>query len=158
MNIFRGVVEIEREIAADPDAIYRAWSTAEAQLAWSPPPPGWFMTCDAFRLEVGHADVWRFGPEGEAPYVNVNRYEQIIPGERIVYTTTLSHAGRLTFAGAVSVEISAYGAGARVTLREVGVHIGEDDSDGHRQGWACMLDSLAAHVATPARPPKLAVA
>jgi len=142
-----GVVELERDYAAAPDAVYEAWSDADAQLAWSAPPPGWDMTCEAFRLEVGHTDVWRFGPDGGEPYVNANRYQAIVPGERIVYTTTLSHAGRLIFAGAVSVEITPRGEGARLTLREAGVHIGGDDAEGHRQGWTSMLEGLAAYLA-----------
>lgn len=150
MQVIAGLVELQRDFPVAPDAVFAAWSDAEAQLEWSAPPAGWWMACEAFRLEVGHLDIWRFGPDGEAPYVNENRYQDIVAGERIVYTTTLSHAGRLTFAGAVSVEIAAHGDGARLTLRETGVHLGEDDTEGHRQGWASMLDGLAKHLATGA--------
>lgn len=150
MFAIAGLVELQRDYPSAPDAVFAAWSDADAQLAWSAPSAGWWMTCEAFRLEVGHTDVWRFGPDGEAGYVNENQYQEIVPGERIVYTTTLSHDGRLSFAGAVSLEIAAYGQGARLTLREAGVHLDGDDTEGHRQGWTSMLDALGEHLAAGA--------
>ncbi|MFC3711187.1 SRPBCC domain-containing protein [Sphingoaurantiacus capsulatus] len=142
-----GIVEIAKPYAATPAQVFAAWASPQAMLIWSAPPPGWTMACTAFRLEIGHADEWRFGPEGEAPYVNINRYVAIEPDRRLAYTTTLSHEGQLDFAGSVCVTFEATESGCHLTLIEAGIYLDADDRDGHEAGWQSMLDALADYLA-----------
>lgn len=144
------IVEIEKYYPVGPDRVFAAWASAEAMLAWSAPPEGWTMHCDAFALAVGHTDEWRFGLVGETPYINRNQYSAIEPGRRIAYTTTLSHGDRLEFAGAVCVTFDAVPDGCRLTCIETGIHLDHDDREGHLDGWNGMLDALGAYLVQPA--------
>ncbi|WP_284734713.1 SRPBCC domain-containing protein [Sphingosinicella terrae] len=146
MKAIAGTIELERHYPAPVGEVFAAWSSAEAMQAWSAMPPGWSMRCDAFALEVDHQDVWRFGPADSAPFVNGNRYVLIEPDRHISYSTTLSHEGRMQFVGAVSATFETDGAGCRLNLIEVGVHLGEDDREGHRDGWNAMLDALGHYL------------
>lgn len=140
-------VRIERTYPVPPAAVFAAWSRREALLDWGAPGEGWTFAYDAFDFRVGHVDVCRFGAEGEAPWINRNRYEQIVPDRRIVYTSTLSRDGTTGFAGLVAVEFEDDGAGCRMTLTEQGAYLdGEDDSSGHHDGWSDMLDALGRHL------------
>lgn len=151
MSAIIGTLELKRTFAAAPAEVFAAWASADAMLAWSAPPDGWSMTCEAFRLEVGHTDRWVFGEDGDTPYVNLNRYTAIEPERRIVYETSLTRDGRALFAGAVCVAFAPDGAGCALTLQEVGLHLDEDDCAGHEAGWNGMLDALADHLAAATR-------
>jgi uncharacterized protein YndB with AHSA1/START domain len=150
MSSITGTVEIENLYPVSPEKVFAAWASAEAMLIWSAPPAGWEMSCDDFKLEVGHTDEWLFGPVGGEPYINRNEYTAIEPGRRIVYTTTLAYQGELKFAGAVSVTFEPSEGGCRLHFTEAGIHIGQDDREGHAEGWQCMLDALGSYLTEPA--------
>jgi len=147
MNIVPGIVELSRDYPVPIRDVYAAWSSAEAMLAWSGMPDNWAMRCEAFAMERGHEDRWVFGPKGADLYLNCNRYVTIESDRRIAYTTTLSHEGEMTFAGAVTVTFDAQDGGCRLSLVEAGVHLAGDDSQCHRDGWAGMLDALGNYLA-----------
>ncbi|MDW9589571.1 ATPase [Sinorhizobium meliloti] len=103
------------------DAVFAAWSREEAQRAWSDPGEGWELSFDQFQFAVGETDVCRFGPAGGKQYINENRYLEIEPGKRIVYSTSL--------------------------LIEQGLYFdGQDDVEGHRSGWESMLGALGKYL------------
>ncbi|MFU0507812.1 SRPBCC domain-containing protein [Pseudaminobacter sp. NGMCC 1.201702] len=147
MSIIEGTVDLTKNFAQPVDAVFAAWSTEEAQLAWSDPGEGWELSFDQFRFAVGEADVCRFGPVGGQHHVNENRYLEIEVGKRIVYSTSLSSNGRLIFAGTVAVTFEEKDDGTRMRLVEHGLYFaGQDDVAGHRSGWESMLGALGKYL------------
>lgn len=150
MSIVEGTVELTRDFARPIDVVFQAWSSEEAQRAWSDPGEGWQMTFDQFRFHVGETDICRFGPKDGPQFMNENRYLAIEPEERIVYSTSLRTPDRLTFAGTVAVTFESTSRGTKMKLIEQGLYFdGEDDVAGHRAGWQSMLDAMELYL-TPA--------
>ena len=147
MSIAEGTVTLSKNYASPVEAVFAAWSRADAQLAWGDPGEGWAMRFDQFRFAVGETDICRFGPVGGPEYVNENRYLAIAPQRRIVYATSLSTEGALTFAGTLAVEFDGYPEGTRLTLIEQGLYFdGRDEVAGHRAGWESMLTALGRYL------------
>lgn len=147
MSIIEGTVDLTKEFARPVDTVFAAWSSEEAQRAWSDPGEGWELSFDRFRFTVGETDACRFGPTGGQRYANENRYLEIEAGKRIVYSTSLSSDGRLTFAGTVAVTFEKTDDGTRMRLVEQGLYFdGQDDVAGHRSGWESMLGALGKYL------------
>lgn len=143
MSIAEGTVDLTKDLARPIDAVFAAWSKEEAQRVWSDPGEGWELSFDQFQFAVGKTDACCFGPVGGQRYVNENRYLEILAEKRIVYSTSLSSDGRLTFAGTVVVTFEEVSDGTRLRLVEHGIYFdGRDDVAGHRSGWEDMLDAL----------------
>jgi uncharacterized protein YndB with AHSA1/START domain len=148
MNIAEGVVDLTKQFEQSTSTVFAAWSNEQAQLIWTDPGTGWSMSFDTFRFEVGQMDVCRFGPDGGPQYLNENRYLAIEPARRIVYSSSLSSGGRLSFAGTVVVTFEAAGDGTRMRLVEQGLYFdGHDGVEGHQSGWESMLDGLTRYLA-----------
>ncbi|RVP06529.1 ATPase [Sinorhizobium meliloti] len=147
MSIIDGTVDLTKDLDRPVDAVFAAWSREEAQRAWSDPGEGWELSFDQFQFAVGETDICRFGPAGGQQYINENRYLEIEPGKRIVYSTSLSSDGRLTFAGTVAVTFEETDSGTRMRLIEQGLYFdGQDDVEGHRSGWESMLGALGKYL------------
>lgn len=153
MTLPHATVRLERTYPVPPSAVFAAWSRRDALLEWCSPGAGWIFEYDAFDFRAGHTDVCRFGPEGGPVWTNRNRYEQILPQQRIVYTSTLSSDGVLGFAGLVTVEFEDGGGQCHMTLTEQGAYLdGSDDAAGHRTGWNDMLDALGQYLQRSGHP------
>lgn len=147
MTITEGTVDLTRDFPQPPQAVFAAWATKEAQLAWGDPGDGWEMTFPTFAFAVGQTDICRFGPAGGQQYVNENRYLVIEPDQRILYATSLAQDGRVGFAGTVAVQFQATDAGTRMRLIEQGLYLDDqDDVEGHRSGWEAMLAAMATYL------------
>ncbi|MDX3978559.1 SRPBCC domain-containing protein [Shinella sp.] len=147
MGITEGTVDLTKDFDQPVGAVFAAWSTEEAQRAWSDPGDGWELTFERFQFTVGETDVCLFGPLGGQHYVNENRYLEVDVGKRIVYLTSLRSDGRLTFAGTVAVTFEESNHGTRMRLVEQGLYFdGRDDVAGHRSGWEGMLGALSQYL------------
>lgn len=146
MGITEGTVDLTRDFGLPVDVVFAAWSQENAQRAWSDPGEGWEMSFDYFRFIVGETDVCRFGPTGGQQYINENRYLEIEAGKRIVYSTSLSSKGRLTFAGTVVITFEEVDEGTRMRLVEQGVYFDGQDVADHRSGWESMLGALGKYL------------
>lgn len=147
MSILEGTVELTKDFNQPIEKVFSAWSSQEAQLAWSDPGDGWELSFDQFRFAVGEADICRFGPKGGPQYLNQNRYLAIDAEKRIVYSTSLSSAGQLTFAGTVAVTFEKTHDRTSLRLIEQGLYFNQqDDVAGHRLGWESMLGALGNYL------------
>jgi uncharacterized protein YndB with AHSA1/START domain len=147
MSVAEGTVRLAKDYASPVKKVFAAWSRDEAQLVWGDPGEGWTMRFDQFQFAVGATDICRFGPVGGPEYVNENCYLLIKPAQRIVYATSLSSEGALSFAGTVAIEFESTTDGTRLTLVEHGLYFdGRDDVAGHRSGWESMLAALGRYL------------
>lgn len=147
MNILQGTVDLTRTFSAPVKTVYAAWSDEAAQAVWGHPGEGWSMCFDQFHFAVGQTDICRFGPKGGSEYINENRYLAIHPARWIVYSTSLTSAGRVNFAGTVAVTFESVTAGTEMHLIETGIYVDDlDNVDDHLTGWQSMLDALGSYL------------
>lgn len=147
MKAEEGTVDLAKDYPHPREAVFAAWSREDAQKVWGDPGAGWRMSLDRFSFRVGESDICRFGPEDGPDYLNENRYLAIERGRRIVFATSLRSGDALTFAGTVMVTFEDVAGGTRMRLHEQGLYFdGLDDVDGHRAGWAGMLDAIGDYL------------
>lgn len=147
-HIVHETLEFERMLDASATDVFAAFASKQALLDWSDPGEGWDMRYDVFDFRVSHTDVASFGVIGQPPYTSTTHYLAINSGTRIIYASTLTHKGKLTFVGTVTVELQPLGAAVtQLRLVEAGAYIdGADGPEGHRDGWNFMLDNLAKYL------------
>ena len=77
-------------------------------------------------------------------------YRDIVPGERIVYTSTLSAGDDVITVSVTTVEFSPAEGGTRLVLTEQGAFLdGREEPAWREHGTAAQLDALAAELARP---------
>jgi len=142
-SISHGTVALERIYPASIETVFAALSNETALIEWSSPGDGWMLRYERFDFRVGNTDVAHFGPVGGETYVNQATYFDILPNRRIVFSSTIAHQGRITFAGIVTMELEEAGQGTLLRLNETGAYLDDADGvEGHREGWVGMLDGL----------------
>ncbi len=129
----------ERSYPVPPDHVFAAWSDPEAKGRW-------FAGRDAqhsldFRLNgrervVSHQD--------EGPVVTFESiYHDIVPGRRIVYSSTLSNNDHVATVSITTVEFFPDGAGTRLELTEQDTYLdGHEQPAWREQGTRSWLDEL----------------
>ena len=126
--------------------MFDAWADPAAKTQWFGPPekPKDAHTLDfreggAEHLSIPMAD----GPEYSFDAV----YQDIVPGQRIVYTYDMHRDEQRISVSVATVEIEASGTGTRLTLTEQGVYLdGLDTSDAREHGTNVLMDTLGALV------------
>jgi uncharacterized protein YndB with AHSA1/START domain len=134
---------LERTYAAAPGRVFDAWANPQSLLRWGSPSEGWTTAFDRFDFRVGGGAISRFGPKGGDTYLNESLYMDIVPDARIVSADTMTSDGKRLFAGLLTVELRAAGAGCQLVLTEQGAFLdGHDLPENHQAGWSTMLDNL----------------
>ena len=93
---------------APPEVVFSLWTTGEDLVKWWGP-EGFSLTIH--EIEVRPGGRWRFtmhGPDG-TDYPNTIVYDQVLPGERLVYTHGNPHDPDPPFSGVVTFEEMAGG-------------------------------------------------
>jgi uncharacterized protein YndB with AHSA1/START domain len=140
---------LDRSYPHTRDKLFRALSDPTLKARW------FFIgnEAEAFEMDfrVGGREHQRRAMGHDTPFAgrfleNEGRYEDIIPGERIVMSTTMTLAGRRISSALITYEISEDGSGG-CSLRfthQAAFYEGADGPDMRRGGWEKLLDSLAA--------------
>jgi len=94
-------------------------------------------------FRVGGINKLTFGPQGQIPYTEDCRYEDIVENQRIVYSMTIdSGAERLT-ASLVTIEFSGAGeATDLVATDQIAILSGGDSAAERERGWGETLGRL----------------
>ncbi len=140
-------LEIVRFVAAPRAKVWRAWSDPDILKRWWCPQP-WVTEVCAFDFRAGGAfHTFMSGPDG-GESDNPGIFLEIVPGERIVWTSMLVAGWRpaapwLAMTGIF--ELADEGAGTRYTAR----CLHRDDADcrkheemGFFEGWGTMIGQL----------------
>lgn len=94
-------------------------------------------------FRVGGTEVTRGGPDPDLPFVVTSTYQEIQPGARLVYSSTLAHAGRVTTVSLTSVEITERDTGSTLVLTEHGVFLDHlEEPAWRKEGTGEWLDRL----------------
>jgi uncharacterized protein YndB with AHSA1/START domain len=127
---------IERIYAATPERVFAAWSDAASKEQW-------FQKPNEFDFRVGGRESAQGGPPGGPIYTFESYYQEIITGQRIVYTYSLDLDKTRISVSLVTVEIEPNDSGTRLIFTEQGVYLDGLDSPVQREhGTQAMLDKL----------------
>ena len=136
---------LERTYPVPAARVFTAWADPAAKARWFTPEPGAGHELD---FRIGGREVATGGPEGGPLMTFETLYRDIVPEQRIVYTSTLSAGADLMTVSLTTVEFTpGEDGGTRLVLTEQGAYL-----DGHEQpawreeGTASQLDALAAEL------------
>ena len=145
-----GRLVLRKTIAASPHEVFSFWTDAESMKSWMCP-------CGVVearaRLDVrigGSFEIVMKGPEGDL--VHSGTYRVVDPPRKLVFTWT--SAGTSDLPTLVTVEFLAQGRGTEVVLTHEDL---PDDAAvaSHGNGWASILDLLAARASAPGSGPPI---
>lgn len=142
MTVKHATFTLERTYPAPRDRVFAAWADPAAKARWFVPDGE--HTLD-FRVG-GKETVDATGPGGTALSV-VSTYHDVVPEQRIVYSSTLSGGDELATVSVTTVEFADEGGETRVILTEQGTFLdGAEDPAWREQGTADWLDRLAGEL------------
>jgi uncharacterized protein YndB with AHSA1/START domain len=131
---------LERTYDASPARVFAAWAEPAAKARWF----AGEATEHHLDFQVGGREVARGGPKDGPVMTFETFYREIVPDERIVYSSTMSAGDTVATVSITSVEFVPAGpdGGTRLVLTEHGAYL-----DGHEQpAWREQgtADQLAA--------------
>ncbi|MDG4791605.1 SRPBCC domain-containing protein [Micromonospora sp. WMMD1102] len=133
---------LERTYAAAPAAVFAAWSDRDTKAKW------FAAEDDRYTLDFRVGGTEAVHGSVPADLVARSEYHDIVPGERIVYTTALFGDRVLSTVSLTTVQFARDGDGTRLVLTEQGTFLDDQEQPGWReQGTGDWLDALGRHVA-----------
>ncbi len=142
-NVTHATFSLERSYPAPPARVFAAWAEPAAKATWFAGGPS---TKHQLDFRVGGREVAQGGPDGGPLMTFESLYRDIVPGERIVYTSTMSTETDLWTVSLTTVEFTPAGdGGTRLVLTEQGAFLdGQEQPQWREHGTAEQLDALAA--------------
>jgi len=137
---------IERTYDASPQRVFQAWADGEAKRNWFGPPE---LPVGAYSMdfrEGGSEHMSINMPDGGA-YSFDALYQDIVPGQRIVYTYDMHHDQQRISVSVATIEFTVDGPGTKLTVTEQGVYLDGLDSSAQREhGTNALMDALGSYV------------
>lgn len=133
-KISHGTFTVEHQFAASPARVFRAWSLPEELKAWAAPADDWTFDIDSFDFRLGGGAVCRFGPQGEAQYRDVSRYDDIVQDQRIVTAYSISKGDVRISSSVSSLEFKPHAGGTLLRITEMGAFLDGLETATTREG------------------------
>ena len=156
-NVTHATFTLERSYPVPPARVFAAWAEPAAKARWFTPGPGFGHELD---FRIGGREVATGGPDGGPVMTFETFYRDIVPQQRIVYTSTLSTETDLMTVSLTTVEF-APGAdgGTRLVLTEQGAYLdGREQPAWREQGTADQLEALAGELKADGSRPRAVAA
>jgi uncharacterized protein YndB with AHSA1/START domain len=138
---------LERRYPLRPDSVFEALADPELKRRWfadSHHPPERFEM--EFRIGGAERTVFRLGEDTPFPgtaVVTEGRYEDIVPGRRVVVSSTMSLGERRISTTLVTIELLASDTGTDLILtHQAAFYEGADGPEMRKDGWDKMLAAL----------------
>ncbi len=133
---------VQRQISADAEAIFKAWTTAESMMAWMSPGPGMSLPVAKLDVRIGGEYQLVFASPDEE-YAHHGTYLEVDPPKRLSFTwISPSTQGQESV---VTIDLEPNDGGTLLTLNHTGLP-SEDSSASHTGGWANILEGLDKHL------------
>ena len=144
-NATHATFTLERSYPAPPARVFAAWADPAAKASWFASGPGSGHELD---FRVGGREVARGGPDGGPVMTFETLYRDIVPDQRIVYTSTMSTETDVMTVSLTTVEFTpGDDGGTRLVLTEQGAYLdGQEQPAWREQGTADHLEALAAQL------------
>jgi len=144
MNVVHATFSLERTYPAAPSRVFAAWSDPAAKARW-------FGSGETHELDfrVGGAELTTgHTPDGKQ-LAAASIYHDIVPLERIVYSTTLTGGDKLATVSVTTIEFRADGEGTRLVLTEQGTFLdGAEEPAWRERGTSDWLTKLGKELAS----------
>lgn len=158
-SVTHGTFTIERVYNAPQARVFAALSDPGEKKHWFHGPEEWGPDEYSMDFRVGGIEVSRVGPPGGPLIAFEARFEDIVPGERIVSTYVMSQDDKRISVSLATVQLQPEGSGTRLTFNESGAYLDGFDIPGMReQGTAEILDELGAYLVRDLTVPEPATA
>lgn len=131
---------LERAYSAPPARVFAAWADPAVKARWFAGGTG-----DGHQLDfrVGGREVASGGPDAGPVMTFETFYREIVPQERIVYTSTMSSGDEVITISLTTVEFKAADGGTKLVLTEQGAFLdGLDQPALREKGTNDLLDKL----------------
>ena len=139
------VLTLEHEFARPPEAVFRAWTDADALPRWMGPGE---VTCEGAEMDAREGGSYVFPmltPDGMTPTVRGTILE-VVPNRILRFTWACDQAdGSAGQLMEVTVDFEPTATGTRLVLHQTNF-IDEDARDKHAHGWTGSLDKLERHL------------
>ncbi len=135
---------VERRYPASPQRVFNAWAEQDMKAQWFGPPekPEGSYELD-FRVG-GREHLSIAMPDGDG-YTYDAIYQDIVPGQRILYTYEMHRGDRRISVSLAAAEIEADGDGAKLRLTEHGIYLdGQDTPEIREHGTNELVDKIGA--------------
>ena len=144
---------IERIYTHACDRLYAALSDPALKRRWYSAERSGVMQFEMdFRpggVERQHYTLGNDTPMPGALIENEGRFEDIVPGERVVLTSTTTFQGARISTALITFEVAQADRGAKLTLtHQCAFYDGADGPEMRRGGWEILLDVLARSLAS----------
>ncbi len=142
-SVTHATFNLERTYDLPPVRVFRAWADPEAKARWFAGPGN----PHELDFRVGGREVNQGSHDG-AVLTFESTYHDIVPGERIVYASTLSVDQVVATVSVTSVEFRPTGGGTLLVLTEQDTFLDDAEQPSWReQGTGQWLDALAGELA-----------
>lgn len=148
-SVAHGIFTIERDYASvSPQRVYDAFASIEGKNGWfTAPNEQWDIVERTMDFRVGGRErltgKWRTGMVSQFDAT----YDDIVPGERIIYTYEMRLDGRKISVSLATFEFKRSGAGAKLIMTEQGAFLdGYDDNGSRERGSRHIIDKLSAYL------------
>jgi len=133
---------LERSYPAPPARVFAAWADPATKSRWFAGGAGAGHQLD---FRVGGREVASGEPEGGPVMTFESLYREIVPQERIVYTSTMSAGADVITVSLTTVEFKPATGGTQLVLTEQGAFLdGREEPAWRENGTADQLKALAA--------------
>jgi uncharacterized protein YndB with AHSA1/START domain len=142
-NVTHATFSLERTYEAPPARVFAAWADPAAKSRW-------FARDVAehhLDFRVGGKEIIRARPGGGPVLSFESTYQDIVDGERIVYSSALSTEEQVATVSLTTVELSPDEGGTRLVLTEQGAYLDALEQPSWReQGTSDHLEALGAEL------------
>jgi uncharacterized protein YndB with AHSA1/START domain len=140
-HVTHATFTLERSYPVPPARVFAAWADPAAKARWFTPNPDFGHELD---FRIGGREVVTGAPEGGPVMTFESLYRDIVPDQRIVYTSTLAAGEDLMTVSLTTVEFSPAQDGTRLVLTEQGAFLdGREEPRWRERGTADQLEALA---------------
>ena len=146
-------LELVRDVPVSPDAVFAAWTDPQSVTKWFAPRPFTTAVCEIDLRPGGGFRTVMNDPDGVEMVDGTACYLDIVPGERLVWTTALTagyrpEPGDMPFTAILEFRPNGSGGCA---YRAVVVHRDADERARHEEmgfhgGWGTVVDQLVEHL------------